>query len=123
MSPQKIRAAIRNRANGTFFEIRVLNIIRRRRNCLEACRSAGSRGLFDVWAITYGKFAQTLCVCKRNGYVTLRERKELAEFMREKPSNVEVEYWWYKTPKKIAHCIMRTPEDWLKRKFSPTIFN
>ena len=123
MSPAKVKAAKLNRANGHFFEIRVWNKIKQRRNCLEACISSGSRGLFDVWSINYGKITQTLCVIKRNGYINLRERRELAEFMKVKPTSTEVEFLYYKSPKKIGKRIMRTPEDFLNRKFSPTIFN
>ena len=122
MSPAKVYAAIRNRANGHNLEIRVWNIIKRRRNCLEACISSGSKGLFDVWSINYGNITQTLAVVKRNGYINLRERKELAEFMKVKPSSTEVEFWYYKSPKKLVKRIMRIPEDFLNRTFSPTIF-
>ena len=123
MSPAKVRACIRNRANGHAFEIRVWNRIKRRRDCLEAAISSGSRGLFDVWTVNSGNITQTLAVCKRNGYVNYRERKELAEFMRSKPNNVEVEFWYYQTPKRIKMRIMRRPEDFLNTKFSPTIFS
>ena len=118
----KVHAAIRNRANGHALEIRVWNILRLRPHCLEACISSGSKGLFDVWSVNYGPIQQTLCVVKRNGYINPRERKELARFMRVKPANTQVEFWYYKSPKKLTYRIMKTPEDFTKGKFRPTIF-
>jgi len=75
---ENARRGSENRKYGEGFEIRCLAKVKQKRGCLNACRSAGSRGLFDV----IGYFAtHTLnIVCKTNGYIEPKQRKALVTF-------------------------------------------
>lgn len=95
----------RNRINGQKFEIKVHNRLRSRKGCLASCRSSGSYGMFDIWAM----FENKTCVamCKGNGYLTPKERREFKEWWAKKPKHVQLEFWYYTSPKKMKKEVIR----------------
>ena len=75
----------KNRKYGEGFEIRCLAKVKRSKGCLNACRSAGSRGLFDVFG--YYKGYIRCIVCKTNGYIEPSQRRALKKFFNKVKDN------------------------------------
>jgi len=95
----------KNQRNGHKFEIKVWNKINHKM-CLARCISSGSKGLFDVWSLQKNKLR--VASCKMNGKLSKKEKRDLKNFMAEKPTYVQVEIWFYKSPKKIKKTIIKT---------------
>ena len=100
----------RNQLNGRRYEINVWNKINHG-CCLARVISSGSKGLFDVWGLQHEKLR--VISFKRNGYFTPKERRDYAEFMRNKPDWCQVEVWWHISPKRDKKKIMKTAEQFL----------
>jgi len=98
----------RNQANGHKFEIRVWNILKRSPKCICACISSGSKGFVDVWGLETNKLRG--CICKLNGYLDPKERREINAVLNTRPPFVQLEFWYYKTKRKIGKMLI-TP-DW-----------
>jgi len=94
----------RNQANGHKFEIRVWNIVKRNPQNLCSCISSGSKGFIDVWSLEKKKLRA--CICKLNGYLDPKERKEINEILKLQPPFVQLEFWYYKTKRKIGKMII-----------------
>jgi hypothetical protein len=111
-------AGLRNRVNGQAFEIRVHK--KAKRGSWASARSSGSFGKVDVWSIKNGKLCLNLC--KRNGYLTQNERRRYAEWFREAPKvlTIQVEFSYYKSPKKWTSKIIKNSDDFYAFN-SPTI--
>jgi len=97
---QKQRIGKENQANGHRFEILVWNKARNK-DTLARVISSGSKGFGDVWVLKRNKLI--LRICKTNGYLEPKERREIEKFMREKPEWVQVELWYYKSKRKVGH--------------------
>lgn len=113
--PMTKEIAIQNARLGMAFEIRQLRKVKT--SALEACRSSGSRGLFDVWSLNKDKLR--LIQCKRNGYIEPEEREALKKFLREKPEWAQLEVH-VMISNKITKKYIITKEEHLDRfKFKP----
>jgi len=99
-----------NRVNGDAFESRCLAKVKR--NSLNACRSAGSRGLFDIIDMHTG-YVRGI-ICKHNGYVNPAERKQLVDFfVKTQKSGIYRMEIWYKDERnrKVRKKLVRQKED------------
>jgi hypothetical protein len=104
---EKAEIGRQNKEAGDRMEMKIVNILKRQK-ALWVMRSSGSKGLFDVVAQFPHK--QRQIVAKVNGYLEPKERKELSKYMVSKPDYVQVEIWWYKSPKKMSKKIVN--EHW-----------
>lgn len=107
-----------NQKNGYKFELKVLNKMRKDGNVLAECRSSNSLGLLDIWVLKKNKLR--VAACRNNGYYTLKERRKLAEFFQEKPDWVQLEFWFYKSPKKMKKVVIKSVDrilNWRGRRF------
>lgn len=93
----------RNRMDGDRFEQKVLNTVKS--SALAACRSSGSKGLFDVYAVLKDKLR--CIVAKTGGYLTIKERRQLTVFFKHKPSYAQVEVHFYKNSKRCTKRIIK----------------
>jgi len=94
-----------NRLNGHAFEHRVMRKMKKRPRVLNVTHSAGSYGLVDIISIFPNKIVCT--VCKRNGYMPPKERRELEHFIELSPDNIEVEFVYYISERKMKTIIMK----------------
>lgn len=96
-----------NQKNGYKFEIKVLNIMRKDKGVIAYCRSSGSNGLADVWVLKdTGQLR--VAACRNNGYYTKEERRKLAEFFIRKPKFTQLEFWFYRSPKKMKKVVIKS---------------
>lgn len=113
MTRAKQLASVRNRRNGHKFEILVWNRVNHGK-CRARVISSGSKGLFDVWAIT--KTNVRLIICRTNGYLTPKEKEQYARFLEYRNSWERVDLFYYKSPKIVTFKMLRTPADVLNWK-------
>jgi len=94
-----------NKRNGDAFEFKVMRGQKKPRNTLFSIRSAGSHGVIDI--VTMKKDRVICIACKNNGYISPKERNDIAKFIDASPDFVQVELHYYKTPRKMARVILK----------------
>ena len=108
-----------NQKNGAKFELKVLNKMKKDKGVIASCRSSGSNGLVDVWVLKdTGQLR--VAACRNNGYFTREERRNLADFYLRKPKFTQLEFWWYRSPKRMKKKIIKSAEqilNWRGRRF------
>lgn len=108
----------RNRKNGEKFEIKIVNMFKKRSDVLHTVHSAGSFGTWDIY-VHYMNGDILYISAKLNGYHTAQERKKIKKFIRrikKVRGNVRMECWYYKTSRTIGRKFIKTEADveWLR---------
>jgi hypothetical protein len=100
-----------SQAKGQSFEIKVHNKLKRHPDTIMSCRSSGSKGFADHYTIR-GKFKKNgilvLTLCKTNGYLEPKERKQINEMLKMLPKILvpQMELRYYKSKRKMGKMII-----------------
>jgi hypothetical protein len=106
MSPHSLRGK-RNQANGMMFEIKVHNKIKRSGADISA-RSSGSKGFADIISAVFKTKVIRFSLCKANGYLDPKERKEINRIVKEMPKLLipKIDFHYYKSKRKMGKMLI-----------------
>lgn len=95
-----------NQKKGETFEIKIHNKIKRS-GALISARSSGSKGFADIISINKNGIL-LLTLCKTNGYLEPKERKQINEMLEILPKLLKpkLELRYYKSKKKMGKMII-----------------
>lgn len=99
-------------ARGQSFEIKEHNKIKK--NSIISARSSGSKGFADILAVLK-KPVLLLTLCKTNGYLEPKERRQIDNILKTLPKNLvpKLELRYYKSKRKVGKMLI--DDNWEER--------